>query len=95
MFSRPMFRNPRRKDMVMVKVAIGATKEGDSLGDYKMISRPPAGVEAVDIIASGYEWICSKCETLNRFMEIPSDAYMQCGECGNIDLAGDAEHAYS
>ena len=35
----------------------------------------------VDIIASGYEWMCPDCETLNRVAGIELD-FVECACCG-------------
>jgi len=37
-------------------------------------------MEKVDIIASGYEWICPDCETFNRIMGLTEE--VKCCCCG-------------
>lgn len=39
-------------------------------------------METIDIVASGYEWICVKCEELNR--EIQVTPTVTCQECGEV-----------
>lgn len=51
-------------------------------------------METVDIIASGYEWICPACDTLNKEME-----YTEQVNCGNPQCftefeTNPPEHAY-
>ena len=40
-------------------------------------------METVDIIASGYEWVCPCCNTLNRLIECPDEQVM-CQQCSKI-----------
>ena len=47
----------------------------------------------VDIIASGYEWICPDCETLNREIEITE--IVKCACCDAEFETDLPEHAYS
>ena len=47
--------------------------------------------EIVDIIASGYEWICPKCETLNRHCEYTE--IVECVNCGKQYNTAPPEHA--
>jgi protein-arginine kinase activator protein McsA len=46
----------------------------------------------VDIIASGYEWMCPKCET--EYHEIEYKNKVFCKECGIQWETGDPNHAY-
>lgn len=48
--------------------------------------------ETVDIIASGYEWICPKCEKFNTEIEITEQ--VKCSDCGRVFETNPAEHAY-
>lgn len=48
--------------------------------------------ETVDMIASGYEWICPECETLNK--EIEWTENVTCEQCGRIYETELPEHAY-
>lgn len=48
--------------------------------------------ERVDLIASGYEWICPNCEKYNR--EIESKEHVTCGQCGKTFETNPPEHAY-
>ena len=50
-------------------------------------------MRTVDIIASGYEWICRDCETLNHEIEI--NETVKCCCCGEKFETNPAEHAYS
>ena len=49
--------------------------------------------ESVDIIASGYEWICPHCDTLNKLSEYPSSQIVVCEQCGETCEAELPEHA--
>ena len=49
-------------------------------------------MEKVDLIASGYEWVCPACEHHNKEMEITNE--VTCAACATTFEAGDAEHAY-
>ena len=46
----------------------------------------------VNLIASGYEWICPHCECLNTEIEIVST--MDCAECYTSFTRGEVHHAY-
>jgi len=49
--------------------------------------------EEVDLIASGYEWICPKCEQYNTEIAIPKT--LVCKECNEIfNINPDINHAY-
>lgn len=48
--------------------------------------------EAVDLIASGYEWTCPACEWYNR--EIETLTLVQCEGCNGIFKVGEANHAH-
>jgi len=50
-------------------------------------------MESVDIIASGYEWECPNCETLNKMIAYPSSQIVTCASCGNEYEVGLPEHA--
>lgn len=39
-------------------------------------------MEQVDLIASGYEWVCPNCELLNKEIEIPHSERVECNNCG-------------
>ena len=49
-------------------------------------------METVDIIASGYEWICPKCGWFNREIEITET--VECADCERVFETNPAEHAY-
>ena len=51
--------------------------------------------ELVDIIVSGYEWICPSCESLNKICEYPCDQKLKCEICGEEFVAALPEHALS
>jgi len=46
----------------------------------------------VDLIASGYEWICPKCDTFNTEIEITEK--VTCPECGATWETGECHHAH-
>jgi uncharacterized protein (DUF983 family) len=48
-------------------------------------------MESVDIIASGYEWECPHCETLNKVIEWTEE--VTCEQCGETCEAELPEHA--
>lgn len=48
--------------------------------------------EIVDMIASGYEWWCPGCSTLQNEIEIPPT--VECKDCGHIFDTQGANHAY-
>lgn len=47
--------------------------------------------EYVDLIASGYEWECPNCETLNHEIEVTEQVI--CSECLLTFPVNDYEHA--
>lgn len=49
--------------------------------------------EPVDIIASGYEWICPICEILHKIIEYPHSQHVHCERCGNTFYVDLPEHA--
>jgi hypothetical protein len=51
----------------------------------------PEEAEKVDLIASGYEWICPKCDTENREIEVTE--FVTCKECLCKFETGDHHHA--
>ena len=56
-----------------------------------MENKQLAEKELVDIIASGYEWICPKCAYINKEIEYQSE--VQCGHCDNEFETSLPEHA--
>lgn len=50
-------------------------------------------MESVDIIASGYEWVCPICEHYNEEIEITEK--VTCVGCNEIFETNPPEHAYS
>lgn len=46
----------------------------------------------VELIASGYEWECPECKTLNK--EIEAKTQGECKECGADFDTDPPEHAY-
>ena len=48
--------------------------------------------EFVDVIASGYEWICPKCEVFNKEIDIGEEVI--CSECGEEFKTNPPEHCY-
>jgi DNA-directed RNA polymerase subunit RPC12/RpoP len=49
------------------------------------------GLETVDLIASGYEWTCPKCEMLNEEIEVAEK--VSCRNCRRIFKVQDYQHA--
>lgn len=49
-------------------------------------------MEKVDMITSGYEWTCPKCEMVNHEIEIMEEVL--CGFCSTTFKTDGAEHAY-
>ena len=49
-------------------------------------------IERVDIIASGYEWVCPNCEKLNK--EISYTEEVTCKECFETFETQTPEHAF-
>ena len=49
-------------------------------------------METVDMIASGYEWICPDCEWFNKEIEIECE--VSCSNCSKTFEVGVVEHAY-
>jgi len=52
----------------------------------------PFEAESVDLIASGYEWICPNCDYPNHEIEITES--VDCKDCGNWYKTNPAEHAH-
>lgn len=48
--------------------------------------------ETVDLIASGYEWVCPACDKLNK--EIEAKQTVTCKDCHETFEANTPEHAY-
>ena len=57
-----------------------------------MKAKGGAKMESVDLIASGYEWHCPKCENFNR--EIEWKEHLRCSVCGTKFEANYPEHAW-
>ncbi|KKN77477.1 hypothetical protein LCGC14_0360360 [marine sediment metagenome] len=51
-------------------------------------------METVDIIASGYEWICPECERFNTEIEITETVICEAPTCKAEFKTNPAEHAY-
>jgi hypothetical protein len=49
--------------------------------------------DEVELNASGYEWTCPGCQTLNVEMEIPTSLKVKCRSCGNLYGVEDYHHA--
>jgi transcription elongation factor Elf1 len=51
-----------------------------------------------ELIASGYEWTCPKCETLNNVCAIPMGEFgvgaVECEKCKTKFKVTDINHAY-
>ena len=52
-------------------------------------------IPVVDVIASGYEWICPDdyCGTLNNLIAFPRNPVVVCSECGHKVELNIPEHA--
>lgn len=50
-------------------------------------------LDSVDLIASGYEWICPDCKGYNR--EIGVTLYVSCKKCNRTFEVDDHLHAYN
>ena len=48
--------------------------------------------EFVDVIASGYEWVCLSCNHFNNEIEITEE--VKCGGCRQTFKTNPPEHAY-
>ena len=53
----------------------------------------PQGIEPVDIIASGYEWICPICGKINREIEYTEIVTCDRDKCRVSFKTNDPEHA--
>lgn len=49
-------------------------------------------LEQVNLIASGYEWTCPKCEILHTEIEVTKTVY--CFRCKKYYEVGEVHHAY-
>ena len=49
-------------------------------------------LEAVALIASGYEWICLDCDTFHKIIETAD--FVTCSECGKKFVVSEAFHAH-
>lgn len=49
-------------------------------------------MDTVDIIASGYEWRCPKCNTLNK--ELDCTSIVECSTCWIEFETNPPDHAY-
>ena len=49
--------------------------------------------EYVDLIASGYEWVCPQCDRLNKEIDA-SNQFVKCENCKNSFEVMDIDHAY-
>lgn len=49
-------------------------------------------LECIDLIASGYEWECPNCETLNKEIEVTKR--VTCARCKSVFVTNSPEHAY-
>lgn len=49
--------------------------------------------EKVDMVASGYEWVCPKCSSINREITVDPEAEYECPECHEIYAVGEIGNA--
>lgn len=52
---------------------------------------PEEEIESVELIASGYEWICPACEEINKEIEV--NVAVTCKFCQNTYHVDDYHHA--
>jgi DNA-directed RNA polymerase subunit RPC12/RpoP len=57
----------------------------------KIMTNRVRGMDTVDLIASGYEWTCPKCDTLNEEIEVTEK--VSCRNCRRIFKVQDYQHA--
>ena len=50
-------------------------------------------MEKIDLIASGYEWICPKCNQFNKEIEVPGNETVKCEFCLTKYKVADYGHA--
>ena len=48
-------------------------------------------MESVELIASGYEWVCPECDTLNKEIEVTKT--VKCKKCHTTFEVQDYAHA--
>jgi len=53
--------------------------------------RPPEELDSVELIASGYEWVCPRCDQFHRIMETVEE--VECQRCHWRYEVGDIHHA--
>lgn len=49
-------------------------------------------MKSVELISSGYEWVCPNCDTLNKEIEITKQ--VRCKRCWKKYEVDNAEHAH-
>ncbi len=57
-----------------------------------MSNDKPQGTERVDIIASGYEWTCPTCDTLNKEISCPEVVTCSREDCRVSFFTDSPEH---
>jgi len=50
-------------------------------------------IPIVDVIASGYEWVCPECGELHTIYEFPKNPIVRCPDCGCKVELNIPEHA--
>jgi uncharacterized Zn-finger protein len=64
--------------------------ENDEIASNENIDGEIIGDE-IDVIASGYEWLCPYCSNMNKLYEAREKAY--CSGCGKLFKLASPEHA--
>lgn len=49
------------------------------------------GMKTVELIASGYEWMCPECKKMYKEIEVPE--FVECKKCGKLFKVEDYYHA--
>jgi len=60
----------------------------------RYLARDDDALQDVDFIASGYEWICPKCDFIHRPIEIPRSRTVHCSRCNTDYSVQEIHHAY-
>lgn len=79
-------------EMVAELQSAGVEPEAWDLDEQGNDLPPDDEPATVDVIASGYEWTCPECDTLNREIEI--NETVTCGHCLHKFQVGDTHHAH-
>ena len=50
--------------------------------------------DTVDLVASGYEWLCPQCEEVQEEPIVPETDDLTCQSCGANYIKGNINHAH-